>query len=276
MRAYLRGPEPTRPNMQQSPTDNHCVVIIWQHRHMPAPAQYAPKLSSPVVGTSGNRTQNCTACTVINPTNGTKPEGGNTVCNRVGKGATGRRRRDSEALLLSAPEYFLEMSHTRKRKCDDFENPPPVAPPASGDPGGASLSPELISTAADDYALLSIVGEGTFAVVHKARRRSDAALVAVKRLKCLDQAAARIRDEISCLRSLSGCAHTVQLLDCHRADGTWDIVTPYFEHVDFGDALAAGRFTPEHTLLYTRALFEALGHIHDRASSTPTADLSPC
>ena len=104
-----------------------------------------------------------------------------------------------------------------------------------------------IDTPADTYELLTVIGEGTFSVVHKARRKSDHELVAVKRLKKLEQAANRIKQEVACLRSLSGCDNIVSIIDCHKADDVIDIIMPYFEHDDFAVALQAGRFSPAHT-----------------------------
>ena len=88
-----------------------------------------------------------------------------------------------------------------------------------------------LTTRADSYDLLEVVGEGTFSVVRKARRASDAATVAVKRLKTLEQAASRIHDEVMCLRALAGCEHIVRVLDCLGVDGQRDIVMPYFPHL---------------------------------------------
>ena len=52
-----------------------------------------------------------------------------------------------------------------------------------------------VETPADTYDLLEMVGEGTFSIVHKARRRSDGvSLVAVKRLK---QQKLRLKDRIA-------------------------------------------------------------------------------
>lgn len=94
---------------------------------------------------------------------------------------------------------------------------------------GASSSSAhaAVETPEDTYDLLDVVGEGTFSIVHKARRRSDGkSLVAVKRLKQMDQAASRIRDEAGCLHALRGCEHIVSVLDCARIDGQVDIVMP--------------------------------------------------
>ena len=142
--------------------------------------------------------------------------------------------------------------------------PPKKSPPPPPRSATRQKRPECIATPLDQYELQEVVGEGTFSVVRKAKRLSDAATVAVKRLKKVDQAASRIRDEISCLRALSGCAQIAELLDCHRADGQVDIVLPYFAHCDFADALAADRFTPYHTRAYLRGLFVALAHMHER------------
>ena len=152
-----------------------------------------------------------------------------------------------------------EVRHeARKRKAS------PPAPQSRQPP--KSPAAESITTPSDHYDLLEAVGSGTFSVVRKARRDSDAATVAVKRLKKLDQAAARIRDEVSCLRALSGCPHIVRLLDCHhrKGDNQIDIIMPYFEHADFADALAEGKFTPVHTRCYLRGLFDALAYMHER------------
>ena len=146
-------------------------------------------------------------------------------------------------------------------------------PAANGANGAALLTPppkpfdaeRMLVTPEDTYDLLEVVGEGTFSVVHKARRRSDrSSLVAVKRLKQAHQAATRIRDEAGCLHALSGCEHIVQVLDCARTDGQVDIVMPYFEHADFAMALSENLFTNHHVLTYTRGLFAALSHIHAR------------
>ena len=124
---------------------------------------------------------------------------------------------------------------------------------------------QTIETSSDKYDLIQVVGAGTFSIVHKARRQSDpTTVVAVKRLKPLDQAATRIRDEVSCLHALTGCENIVRLLDCRRtSDGQVDIIMPYLEHADFAEALAAGWFDAVHTRLYTRGLFRALAHMHD-------------
>ena len=88
-----------------------------------------------------------------------------------------------------------------------------LAPASSGDEAG--------------YELLDIVGEGTFSVVHRARSRFDSSLRAVKRLKKVEQAATRIRDEVGALFALRGCEHVVTVLDCVRHDdGQIDIVMP--------------------------------------------------
>ena len=185
------------------------------------------------------------------------------------------------------------MGGSRKRKAADAtpvpahpESPAPQmpAPPAAkrpvppsprAPPPPPSSSADTLATPSDKYDLLEVVGEGTFSVVRKARRRSDATTVAVKRLKKLEQAAARIRDEVSCLRALTGCAHIVQLLDCHRADGQIDIIMPYFEHADFAEALAADRFNRAHTRCYMRGLFRALAHIHEKGCAHRCPAASP-
>ena len=82
-----------------------------------------------------------------------------------------------------------------------------------------------VCTESEDYELLNVIGEGTFSVVHRARA-SDGSIVAVKRLKRLEQAAARIRDEVRCLWELQGCEHVVELVDCVRKDGQVDIILP--------------------------------------------------
>ena len=85
----------------------------------------------------------------------------------------------------------------------------------------------LVATAATSYELLGVVGEGTFSVVHRARCTADGQLRAVKRLKKVEQAASRIRDEVGCLLALRGCEHVVSILDCVRHDGGHiDIVMP--------------------------------------------------
>ena len=114
---------------------------------------------------------------------------------------------------------------SRKRKASPL--PAPSTP---------KIAKDVLTTPVDHYELLEVVGEGTFSVVRKARRQSDPqTFVAVKRLRRLEQAAARIRDEVQCLRALRGCDNVAQLLDCHRADGDISIVMPYFEHHDFAD-----------------------------------------
>ena len=128
---------------------------------------------------------------------------------------------------------------------------------------------DTLTTPSEKYELREIVGEGTFSVVRKARRQSDKTVVAVKRLKKLEQAAARVRDEIACLRALSGCEHIVRILDCHRSDGQIDIIMPYFEHCDFGEELARGRFDEQHARLYLRGVFRALAHMHERGCKLP-------
>ena len=154
----------------------------------------------------------------------------------------------------SFPRHIMPGPSSRKRK----------APGASSGGNDGSSSELVTIEAAETYDLLKVVGEGTFSVVHKARRRGDSALVAVKRLKKLEQAATRIRDEVACLRALAGCVHVVCLLDCRKQGGQIDIVMPYFEHDDFASALFAHRFDAAHTQCYMRGLFVALAHIHDR------------
>ena len=67
------------------------------------------------------------------------------------------------------------------------------SPPASG----------VVETPVDRYRLLERVGEGTFSVVHKAcPSTAPGTQVAVKRLKKVEQAGARIRDEVGCLMAL--------------------------------------------------------------------------
>ena len=107
------------------------------------------------------------------------------------------------------------------------------SPPASG----------VVETPVDRYRLLERVGEGTFSVVHKAcPSTAPGTQVAVKRLKKVEQAGARIRDEVGCLMALRGCEHVVPIIDCVRDGNHVDIVMPYFEHTDFADALSKNLF----------------------------------
>lgn len=85
---------------------------------------------------------------------------------------------------------------------------------------------ESLTSASDVYDLLEVVGEGTFSVVRMARARGRGGLVAVKRLKKVEQAASRIRDEVGCLLALRECPHIVDVLDCARDNDQVDIIMP--------------------------------------------------
>ena len=91
---------------------------------------------------------------------------------------------------------------------------------------GPLVPSSMLQTVLDTYVALDKVGEGTFSTVHKARRESDGSVVAIKRLKKVEQAASRIRDEVGCLFALQGCDHIATILDCWRHNGQVDIVMP--------------------------------------------------
>ena len=93
---------------------------------------------------------------------------------------------------------------------------------------GPSVGPPPPATD-DAYALLDQIGEGTFSVVYKARRRGDNALVAVKRLKAHHMQSVRVRDEAGCLLALARQPnpHIVGICDAVlAADGRVDLVLP--------------------------------------------------
>ena len=90
------------------------------------------------------------------------------------------------------------------------------SPPASG----------VVETPVDRYRLLERVGEGTFSVVHKAcPSTAPGTQVAVKRLKKVEQAGARIRDEVGCLMALRGCEHVVPIIDCVCFNGSLSVMS---------------------------------------------------
>jgi serine/threonine protein kinase len=96
---------------------------------------------------------------------------------------------------------------------------------------GATPPPasEVLGTGGEEYALLEMIGEGTFSVVHKARRHSDGSLVAVKRLKPCHMQSARVRDEAGALLALGiePNPNVVGVLDAVRCeDGRVDLVMP--------------------------------------------------
>ena len=91
----------------------------------------------------------------------------------------------------------------------------------------SSSPPVSIRNEAVSYALLGVVGEGTFSVVYRAVARPTNTICAIKRLKKVEQAAARIRDEVGCLMALRGCRYVINILDCVRhPDGHIDIIMP--------------------------------------------------
>ena len=119
----------------------------------------------------------------------------------------------------------------------------------------------------DAYELCDQIGEGTYSRVFRAKRRSDGAEHAIKRLKQA-QDGARVLAELKCLQALHEPVphpHIVRLIGGFR-DGhsSVDFVTELFPHDDFAKALEAGRFTVAHIATYMRGLFSALAHIHEK------------
>lgn len=123
----------------------------------------------------------------------------------------------------------------------------------------------IVTTAHDSYKLLDEIGNGTFSVVHKARRACDGEMVAIKCLRPHNLDMKRAYEELKCIKKLCH-ENIVGVLDAAKSEDSKKVffVMRLFEHDHFETALAAGRFTEEHMRAYMRGLFDALDHIHSR------------
>lgn len=126
---------------------------------------------------------------------------------------------------------------------------------------GSTETGQTLTTKQDTYALLGVIGEGTFSIVYKARSHTDGKLVALKRLKDHRLSGVRVLDEVGCLYALGDHPNVVKIIDACRDPGV-HLIMPYIEHDSFSTALDAGRFTIPHITNYMRGLFHALEHIH--------------
>ena len=136
---------------------------------------------------------------------------------------------------------MLPAAASRGRKSPAKSRPP--AKPSSSAAASSSDSLSLSSSWAS-YALRSVVGEGTFSVVYRARHRPiggagvPLADCAVKVIKENDFV--RIRDEVAALADLDGHPNVVGLLDVMEDGDGYAIAMPFFAHDDFGRALRKG------------------------------------
>lgn len=121
-----------------------------------------------------------------------------------------------------------------------------------------------------DYEVLKPIGKGKFAVVHKARRRRDAQIVALKQISAFGAADARARDKtLKELRLVQSVRHEniVQFLDAFIAD---DALFIAFEWAEAGDlkrqirkaAERGARFDERTIWRYFTQLCAALQHLH--------------
>jgi len=142
---------------------------------------------------------------------------------------------------------------------------PAPATASTAAPGG-----EVVCGLNGTYALGEVIGEGTFAVVYRARSTTTGGAVAVKRLKQHESVfeSTRARDELCALRRLAGDGrrpqnpNVVEVLDVAKDGEQLDLVLQLFEHCDFATALAERQFTAPHVNSYMRGLLRGLVHIH--------------
>ena len=158
----------------------------------------------------------------------------------------GKRPRSRLSSSAGAPPplraaAMLPAAASRGRKSPAKSRPP--AKPSSSAAASSSDSLSLSSSWAS-YALRSVVGEGTFSVVYRARHRPiggagvPLADCAVKVIKENDFV--RIRDEVAALADLDGHPNVVGLLDVMEDGEGYAIAMPFFAHDDFGRALRKG------------------------------------
>ena len=162
------------------------------------------------------------------------------------RGFAGKRPRSRPSSSAGAPPLLraaamLPAAASRGRKSPAKSRPP--AKPSSSAAASSSDSLSLSSSWAS-YALRSVVGEGTFSVVYRARHRPiggagvPLADCAVKVIKENDFV--RIRDEVAALADLDGHPNVVGLLDVMEDGAGYAIAMPFFAHSDLGRGLRIG------------------------------------
>eukprot|EP00930_Biecheleria_cincta_P023602 TRINITY_DN17030_c0_g2_i1.p1 TRINITY_DN17030_c0_g2~~TRINITY_DN17030_c0_g2_i1.p1 ORF type:complete len:568 (+),score=80.56 TRINITY_DN17030_c0_g2_i1:67-1770(+) len=127
----------------------------------------------------------------------------------------------------------------------------------------------------EKYSFVQRLGQGSFAVVWKARRKSDGRLVALKQLKQSPESweACKALPEVRAAASISDRRHLVQLLEAVRHGGELFLVFEFIEG-NLHHCIAAARRMDESQVRWTgRQLLIALAAVH--AAGLVHCDVKP-
>ncbi|CAE7877397.1 unnamed protein product [Symbiodinium microadriaticum] len=127
----------------------------------------------------------------------------------------------------------------------------------------------------EKYSFVQRLGQGAFAVVWKARRKSDGRLVAVKQLKQSPESweACKQLPEVRAAAAISDRRHLVQLLEAVRHGGELFLVFEYVEG-SLHHCIAAARRVEESQVRWAaRRLLMALAAVH--AAGLVHCDVKP-
>lgn len=127
----------------------------------------------------------------------------------------------------------------------------------------------------EKYSLVQKLGQGSFALVWKARRKSDGRLVAVKQLKISPESweACKMLPEVRAAAAITDRRHIVQLLEAVRHCGELFLVFEYLESSLFACLSQARRLDQGQVRWAGRRLLAALAAVH--AAGLVHCDVKP-
>lgn len=125
----------------------------------------------------------------------------------------------------------------------------------------AAEIPGYLSFCEHKYKILSVLGEGTFSTVYKARCQLSGEYVAIKAIT-KTSAPSRVLEELNILKALNGEMNCISLLEVLRHQDQIMAIFPLANSIDFKDFVV--RSTVGDIKRYMHSLLKAVKHMHDK------------